>query len=136
MISRSGSSGIGTVLLVEDESSVRRLGTRILKQAGYSVLEASNGIEAEKVARNHAGVRIDLLLTDVVMPQMGGKELVDRLKFIHPETVVLYTSGYPDESIVDHGALEGNVEFLEKPFSAASLLSKVKDVLNGQGPRH
>ena len=124
--------GNETVLLVEDEPLVRGLACRVLREHGYNVLEASNGVEALEIARKHSGKDIPLLLTDVIMPQMGGKELAVQLKAIHPETRVLYTSGYTDDHIVNHGALELDVHFLAKPFSPASLLNRVREVLNTQ----
>ena len=109
--------GSETVLLVEDEQEVRLLAHRLLSQQGYRVLEATNGEEALHVAQEHGGEKIHLLLTDVVMPQMGGKELADQLKIFRPDVKVLYTSGYTDDAIVHHGVLEPGTHFLQKPFS-------------------
>jgi CheY-like chemotaxis protein len=122
--------GKETVLLVEDEAPVRGLAVRVLRNQGYRVLEAANGQEALSVAREHAGEKIHLLLTDVVMPQMGGTELADRLKALRPEIKVVFTSGYTDEAIVRHGVLEPGTDFLQKPFSPASLAQKVREVLD------
>jgi CheY-like chemotaxis protein len=122
--------GKETVLLVEDEAPVRGLAVRVLRNQGYRVLEAANGEEALSVAGEHAGEKIHLLLTDVVMPQMGGKELADRLKALRPEIKVVFTSGYTDEAIVRHGVLEPGTDFLQKPFSPASLAQKVREVLD------
>ena len=119
-----------TVLLVEDEPSVRDLAHRLLNQQGYKVLEAANGEEALHVAQEHAGEKIHLLLTDVVMPRMGGKELTDQLKIFRPDIKVLYASGYTDNAIVHHGVLERGTHFLQKPFSPSGLVRKVREVLD------
>lgn len=118
------------VLLVEDEPLVRNLAVRILRNQGYTVLEATNGSEAIRVAHEHARDEIHLLLTDIVMPQMGGKELADRLRLIRPGIKVLFTSGYTDNTIVQHGLLDPDIAFLEKPFSPAALVRKVREVLD------
>ena len=123
--------GSETVLLVEDEPSVRNLAHRLLNQQGYKVLEATNGEEALRVFHGHMGVKIHLLLTDVVMPQMGGKELADQLKILQPDVKVLYTSGYTDNAIVHHGVLDPGTHFLQKPFSPKTLSHKVREVLDG-----
>jgi two-component system cell cycle sensor histidine kinase/response regulator CckA len=122
--------GQETVLLVEDEPSVRAMVYRLLCQQGYTVLEAANGEEALRVAREHGGDKIHLLLTDVVMPQMGGKELADQLKLLTPEIKILYTSGYTDNAIVHHGVLDPGTHFLQKPFSPKMLSRKVREVLD------
>jgi CheY-like chemotaxis protein len=122
--------GRETVLLVEDEPSVRDLAHRLLNQQGYKVLEAANGEEALRVAQEHNGEEIHLLLTDVVMPQMGGKELAEKLKTLRPDIKVLYTSGYTDDAIVHQGILEHGTYFLQKPFSLKTLSHKVREVLD------
>jgi len=122
--------GSETVLLVEDEREVRLLAHRLLGQQGYRVLEAPNGEEALHVAQEHAGEEIHLLLTDVVMPQMGGKELADQLKILRPNIKVLYVSGYTDNAIVHHGVLDPGTHFLQKPFSQETLSHKVREVLD------
>jgi PAS domain S-box-containing protein len=121
--------GRETVLLVEDELSVRGLAVQVLRENGYNLLEAANGIEALRMAQEYAG-EIHLLLTDVVMPQMGGKELADRLKPLRPDIKVLFTSGYTDNAIVHHGVLEPGIDFLQKPFSPVTLAQKVRKVLD------
>jgi two-component system cell cycle sensor histidine kinase/response regulator CckA len=123
--------GSETILLVEDEESVRDLANRLLKQQGYTVLEAANGQEALRVAKEHVGETIHLLLADIVMPQMGGKELADWLKISRPNVKVLYMSGYADNAIVHHGVLDPGTHFLQKPFSLKALSSKVREVLDG-----
>ncbi len=124
------STGETTVLLVEDEPSIRLMTTRILRTEGYTVLEAANGDEALQVAAANAGQSIHLLLSDLVMPVMAGKELADRLLSLHPETRVLFTSGYPDETIVDSGGRKPGVQFIQKPFTPVTLVLKVREVLN------
>jgi two-component system cell cycle sensor histidine kinase/response regulator CckA len=122
--------GSETVLLVEDEPSVRDLAKRLLKQQGYRVLEAANGEEALRLVQEKTGEKIHLLLTDVVLPQMGGKELADQLRILRPGIKVLYTSGYTDYAIVHHGVLDSGTDFLQKPFSLKTLSQKVREVLD------
>jgi PAS domain S-box-containing protein len=122
--------GDETILVVEDELSVRGLAARVLERQGYVLLEASNGNEALRLIQEHAGEKIDLLLTDVVMPGMSGSELADRLKSSHTEMRVLYMSGYTGNSIVHHGILEPGIDFLQKPFSPETLARKVREVLD------
>jgi CheY-like chemotaxis protein len=122
--------GRETVLLVEDDPSVRGFVVQVLRRQGYTVLEATNGKEALRVVQEEAGRKIHLLLTDVVMPQMGGKELADRLKILQPDIKVLFISGYTDNAIVHHGVLEPNINFLQKPFSPTALPRKVREVLD------
>ena len=121
--------GSETVLLVEDEKIVRDLGVRILERSGYRVMQAGNGDEAIALAMEY-GERIDLLMTDVVMPGMHGHELANRLTRIHPETRVLFTSGYTDDAIVHHGVLDEGVSFIGKPYSPSALARKVREVLD------
>jgi CheY-like chemotaxis protein len=121
--------GSETILLVEDEEVVRGLTRKILTQAGYNVLDANGGEEAIRVCRAHNGP-IDLLVTDVVMPELSGKEVAERLLELRPAIRVIFMSGYTDEAIVQHGVLDANVEFIQKPFSWIGLTRKVRDVLN------
>jgi PAS domain S-box-containing protein len=121
--------GSETVLLVEDEDVVRNLVREILEGNGYTVLEARNGAEALDVGRRFAAP-IHLLVTDVVMPKMSGRELAERLLAIHPETRVLYMSGYTDGAIGQQGVLDPETEFLEKPFSFDTLAQRVRKVLD------
>jgi len=121
--------GSETVLLVEDEPEVRGLARDILHQQGYTVLEAADGDEALRIGREHGGP-IHLLVTDVVMPQMGGRELADHLKAGRRETKVLYVSGYTDDAILHQGVSETGTAFLPKPFTAAELAHKVREVLD------
>jgi response regulator RpfG family c-di-GMP phosphodiesterase len=121
--------GRETILLVEDELSVRGLAVRVLRESGYNLLQAADGTEALRVAQEYAG-KIHLLLTDVVMPQMGGKELANRLKTLRPDIKVLFTSGYTDNAIVHHGVLDPGIDFLQKPFSPSAFAQKVREVLD------
>ena len=121
--------GTETLLITEDESSVRSLATRILSEQGYTMLEASNGIEALVIARAFPG-EIHLVITDVVMPGMGGKALIAQLKEARPGIKALYISGYTDNAIVHHGILDSDVVFLQKPFTVESLARKVREVID------
>jgi two-component system cell cycle sensor histidine kinase/response regulator CckA len=124
--------GSETILLVEDENSVRCLVRGILEEAGYDVLEASCGEEGLRLSNERLDP-IDLLLTDVVMPEISGKEVADRLVSLRPGIKVLFMSGYTDEAIVHHGMLDSNVNFIQKPFSPAALARKVREVLDSNG---
>jgi PAS domain S-box-containing protein len=118
-----------TVLLVEDEASVRELSKRILGQAGYRVLEAANGDDAERIFADHAG-SIDLVLTDVIMPGCSGPELLSRLQLQAPALRVLYMSGYTDQSVVRKAGLDRGLPFVQKPFTAAELVRQVRQTLD------
>ena len=117
------------MLLAEDEPSVRALSCRVLREHGYTVLDASDGVEALKTARNYAGV-IHLALTDVVMPGMSGSELISKLRSMQPGIKSLLVSGYADDAIVHHGMLGSNIAFLQKPFTIETLTRKVREVLD------
>jgi PAS domain S-box-containing protein len=125
----SGSTGRETVVLVEDEEAVRRLAREILTQQGYTVLEAKDGPDALRLCQQHAGP-IDLLVSDVVMPQMSGVRLADRLRATRPQTKTLFISGYLDETLREYGASADQIRLLKKPFSAATLARTVRDVLD------
>ncbi len=122
--------GDETVLAVEDEVEVRKLVLQILKSQGYTVIEASQGEEAIRLAEKQWGNGIHLLLTDVVMPGMSGRELAERLSLQHPEMKVLYMSGYTDDAMVHHGLLEEDLNYIQKPFTLDSLARKVREVLD------
>ncbi len=117
----------GTVLLVEDEEVVRRLVRQVLENEGYRVLEAGDGEAALEVA---SSAEIDLLLTDLVMPKVGGREVADALRRANPELKVIYMSGYADGAILENGVLQPGTELLEKPFAFAALTEKVRRVLD------
>jgi len=121
--------GTETVLLVEDAAAVRAVTKQVLERQGYVVLEAPDGEAALRLAQQHRGP-IHLLLTDVVMPRVSGRELAERLTQVRPDMRVLYASGYTDDSVVRHGILELGTAYLQKPFSPESLARKVRDVLD------
>lgn len=132
IVSTREMSGDETVLVVEDEAGVRRLVCDVLADNGYAVLEAADGKKALEKCGGHKGP-IHLLVTDVVMPEMGGAELAKQMMEKHPDLKVLFTSGYTDDAIVHHGVLDKGVEFIEKPFTPASLSRKVREVLDKPG---
>ena len=119
-----------TVLLVEDDDKVRAFASESLRGCGYKVLEASDGGEALLICEQYSGP-IHILLTDVVMPRMSGRELAEKLEGLRPETKVLYMSGYTDDTIARHGVLDEGVNFVSKPFSQDTLAAKVRQVLDG-----
>ncbi len=122
-------SGNETILLVEDEDMLRRLARQTLKGQGYQILEAANGADAIALAGQHEGV-IHLLLTDVIMPGMNGREVASRLLETRPETLVLFMSGYTDDAIVHQGVLDESANFIQKPFSPDGLGRRVREVLD------
>ena len=123
------SPGTETVLLAEDEEVVRRLARELLTGNGYKVLEAANGREALLLSEGHRG-EIHLLLTDVVMPKMSGRELGERIRLQRPGLRVLYMSGYTDDAILRRGVLEDGIPFLQKPFTPEAFARKVREVLD------
>jgi PAS domain S-box-containing protein len=123
------SCGNETLLLVEDEDTLRVLARHILQSCGYTVLEAQNGTEALRVFTNHPET-IQLVVSDVIMPQMGGRELADRLTVLRPGVKILFCSGYTDDTVVRHGILEAGAEFLQKPFTPTRFARKVREVLD------
>jgi len=123
-------AGKETILLVEDDLSVRGLNARLLRSRGYNILEAGNGQEALRVAEQHTPGEIALLLTDVIMPEMGGKELAQHFRAAYPDAKVLFCSGYTQEAIDRGGELEPGIAFLQKPFTPASLSHKIREVLD------
>jgi len=124
------STGDETILLAEDEQAVRELTARILRERGYQVYEAPDGREALAIAQRHPDRKIHLLLTDVVMPGMGGKELAEQLKLSTPDIKVLFISGYTDNAIVHHGILEEGINYIQKPFTIGILAKKIRQVLD------
>jgi two-component system, cell cycle sensor histidine kinase and response regulator CckA len=124
--------GTETILLVEDEDALRRAAVEFLGLRGYTVLEARNGLDALSVAKNHS-FPIHLAVTDVVMPQMNGGELAIELEKLRPETKLLFVSGYPGQTVVDHKVVDADNNFLQKPFTLKQLAQKVRTVLD-HGP--
>ncbi|MEI6245321.1 MAG: response regulator, partial [Acidobacteriota bacterium] len=122
------------ILVVEDEEPVRRLAVIALASAGYRVLEASDGRMAIEVFDQHRG-QIDLVITDVVMPHLGGRELVTALQAKQPGLRVIYTSGYADDAVLRHGISRAEVDCLAKPYTPGVLLQKARDVID-QAPGH
>ncbi len=121
--------GTETVLLVEDQQSVRALARHVLELTGYRVLEAASGPDALRIAAQYPHA-IALLLTDVVMPCMNGREVADRLAGLRPATRVLYMSGYTDDALGDDGLAPPRIAFLPKPFTPIALARKVREVLD------
>jgi CheY-like chemotaxis protein len=123
--------GRETILVVEDDDTLREVITRGLKRFGYGVLTAANGGEALLTCEKRKGP-IHLLLTDVVLPQMGGRELAGRLVALRPDLKVLYMSGYTENAIVNHGILDEDVGFLQKPFKVNAMVRKIRKVLDAK----
>ncbi len=127
----SAAKGSETILVVEDTPVVHRVVTQALKKAGYQVLAATSGKEALAHAAANKGA-IDLVLTDVIMPELGGPEMVQRLRQTHPGTSIIYMSAYAEELVQERGILQKDTSFIEKPFTQASLLLKVREVLDNR----
>jgi two-component system cell cycle sensor histidine kinase/response regulator CckA len=121
--------GTETVLVVDDEDVVRKLVSRILRSQGYAVLDARNGGEAKLLSERHQGA-IHLVLTDVVMPEISGRQLSEHLRAAQSDLKVLFMSGYSDDAIVQNGILKAEANFIQKPFSPESLARKVREVLD------
>ena len=119
--------GSETILLVDDDSAIRGITRTMLESIGYTVLEASNGQEALDLLPND---RIRILVTDVIMPGMNGRDLAERVSAIHPGIKVLFLSGYTDETVKRHAVLHPSMPYLEKPFSAEAIAEKVRSVLD------
>jgi CheY-like chemotaxis protein len=126
---RAGGAGGETLLLVEDEPLVRELAREILEGEGYLVLDAGSGSEALHIGREH-GHRIDLIVTDIIMPGMNGREVFERLSEGRSDLKVLYMSGYTQSAIVHRGVLEPGTPFLQKPFTIPTLLERVREILD------
>jgi DNA-binding NtrC family response regulator len=130
--SRAIAMGLETVLLVDDDEHVRRAASRALRARGFTVLEAPSGDRALKLVEEHP--EIALLVTDVVMPGLDGRDLVIAARAMRPEIRTLYISGYTDDAIARHGAATGRIELLEKPFRLDCLAAKVRHVLDASRP--
>jgi CheY-like chemotaxis protein len=117
-----------TILLVEDEIALRGLMRRILERSGYRVLEAEHGAEALAHFETHDGA-IDLVVSDIIMPTMGGRELAERLRELRPESRLLFVSGFTDDEMIRHGVIVAGSAYLQKPFSPASLVAKIGEML-------
>ncbi len=128
-LTRESFNGSETILLVEDEVIVRNLSRQILESSGFLVIEAGNGVEALKLYERE-NFKIDLLMTDVVMPEMGGAELAEVLRHRIPDLRILFTSGYTDDAIVRHGLLDTDANFIQKPFTSDTLLKRVRELLD------
>jgi len=124
--------GTETVLVVEDEPSVKQLACHVLEVQGYKVVSATNGQEALKVFHDHQGDAIQLVVTDVIMPLMSGKVMAEWLKTTNPDLKILFTSGYTDDTITRHGVLEHGIEFMPKPYTPAMLAHKVREMLDAE----
>ena len=124
--------GSETILLVEDEEPLRRATLEILTILGYQVFEAGNAAQTIQLTQLYND-KIHLLLTDVVMPKTNGKEVAEKIKILHPETAILFMSGYNDDIIANHGILEDNVNFIGKPFSPNTLAAKIREILDNFG---
>jgi CheY-like chemotaxis protein len=124
--------GTETLLVVEDEQSVRHLARTILEAQGYEVLSASNGQDALHVVRQHKGAPIRLVVTDIVMPLMGGKVMSEWLRMSHPDLKILFTSGYTEDVLAHNGGLKPGVAFLPKPYTRALLVHQVRSMLDNK----
>ena len=123
--------GTETILIAEDSPAVRSAARQVLERLGYAVLDAPNGAAALDVGTRHSGA-LQLLLTDVVMPEMSGRQLAEQLSVVRPGLKVLYVSGYTDDAVVRHGVLEQGIAYLEKPFTPGRLARKVREVLDAE----
>jgi len=123
-------SGTETLLIVENEAAIRNLLQMALRKNGYTVLAAESGREALDLVSTHSGP-IHLLITDVMMPDIDGPELVRRLSVIRPETRTLFMSGYMDDALGEQGVLPSSVNFIQKPFSPSTIAQKVREILDG-----
>jgi two-component system cell cycle sensor histidine kinase/response regulator CckA len=128
-VAAPASTGGETILVVDDEDAVRNLARRILERAGFHVLAAGDGTQALELSRNHDG-EISLILTDVVMPGMNGRDVVELVRAQRPSVKAIFTSGYTQDTIVDHGVVDADIEFISKPYDPRELARRVRDVLD------
>ena len=122
--------GTETILVLEDDISVRHISVRMLRGLGYEVIEAANGIDARRLLSENGGRKVDLLLTDLVMPQVSGRRFADSLRAAHPNIKVLFISGYLEESLQPDDRCEPGMFFLPKPFDSEQLATKVREALD------
>jgi len=122
--------GVERILFVEDEPALRELAGLVLRDLGYTVFEASNGREALRAVAQQDGQGFDLLVTDVVMPELGGKKLADQFRITNPRMKVLFCSGYTNDALVHHGVLEPGIQFLQKPYTMQAMAQKVRELLD------
>ena len=125
----NGKGGTETILLVEDEDAVREVASRILRRHGYTVVEARNGADALRQF-TEGGREFDLIVTDIVMPEMGGLELAQRVREWTPNARILFTSGYTEDAVLRRNFLDPGAEFVEKPFTPARLAQRAREVLD------
>jgi CheY-like chemotaxis protein len=125
----NGKGGTETILLVEDEDAVREVASRILRRHGYTVVEARNGADAMRQFKD-GGTEFDLIVTDIVMPEMGGLELAQRVREWTPDARILFTSGYTEDAVLRRNFLDPGAEFVEKPFTPARLAQRTREVLD------
>jgi CheY-like chemotaxis protein len=123
--------GIETILLVEDEEMVRSLSREVLENYGYTVIEARDGVDALTICNGNGNCKVDLLMTDIIMPNMGGLELAEKLIEKIPNLKILFTSGYTDDPAMQHNVIETTANFIQKPFTPKILVQKVREVLDG-----
>lgn len=128
---RSTGNGQAVILVVDDDSAVREVAARVLQRAGFHVLQAGEGSEALEVARAHSG-RLDLLLTDVVMPGMNGRELGERLALERPDTRLLYMSAHTEDEVLVRGVRVAEMNFVYKPFTLEGLVQAVRRILSSE----
>ena len=126
--------GTETILLAEDDPALREMAATLLRRLGYTVLTATDGIEAMSLKHQRDIGHIDLLFTDVVMPHMSGKELADRVQALYPRTKILFTSAYTENAIVHQGVLAPGVALLQKPFTPSALANKLREILDQPDP--
>ncbi len=129
--SKTEGSGSETILVAEDDNSMRILACQCLRNSGYRVLEAADGQEALRLAKEYKE-GIHLILADAVMPGMGGRDAVEQISAFRPEIKSLYTSGYTDTAMIKLGVLDKDIVFLQKPYDASCLTQKVRDVLDAE----
>jgi CheY-like chemotaxis protein len=128
-------TGVETILVLEDDISVRHISVRVLRSLGYEVLEAANGDDAQQLVGKNGNKKIDLLLTDMVMPQMSGRHFADWMRKTSPETKVVFISGYLEESLHPGDRRDHEMIFLAKPFDPEQLARKIREVLDAGTPR-